>query len=182
MADSTRIAHIWLTERSSITRASAVQLGAPEPKAFPTERARSLDPSAQGYTASQQMTLQALGDIDADGYVDGDGFEDFATISADDRTVRLIAGHPDRLTGDVPLANAPSIEGAAGVPFLASVGDLDDDGYDDFTIGEQQDDSIIVYLFYGGPAGTSQALHVDFAQASFQTTSLTSVHLLQNPG
>lgn len=97
-------------------------------------------------------------------------------------TVRLIAGHPDRLTGDVPLANAPSIEGAAGVPFLASVGDLDDDGYDDFTIGEQQDDSIIVYLFYGGPARTSQALHVDFAQASFQTTSLTSVHLLQNPG
>lgn len=119
-------------------------------------------------------SISALGDVD------GDGFADFGVT--DEARVWLIHGAAARLAGEVAIADvAISIDEAGQWPIAAGVGDLDEDGLDDFAVaieanrrieGDDRDAvDASVHLFYGAPARLSQGLVIQDSDAVIEGSS-----------
>jgi hypothetical protein len=104
------------------------------------------------------------------GDVDGDGHSDFlvttASIEKSGQDIRLVRGTATRLSGTVAVADIaqtrfPSDDPTWKVPrpAAAALGDLDHDGFDDFTIADNAEDRdtpwirVVHRVFYGRPGG-----------------------------
>jgi hypothetical protein len=90
------------------------------------------------------------------GDVNGDGYGDFLVAMSEDNTVHLYFGSPDlNLESDVVFTPQSSMNMIAyfGAD-IAGIGDVNGDGYDDFTIAAHFHDwgsfKGIVFLYYGG--------------------------------
>ena len=128
---------------------------------------------------------RAGGHVAAAGDVNGDGYDDFiiSAVSDDDAhtfagQVYLVLGKKEGWWKDTSLSTASaSFMGEEEDDYLgdsiAGVGDVNDDGYDDFIIGARGNDEDgwgtgQAYLFMGRPEGWKMDLDVRSAYASFQ--------------
>ncbi|MDP2310866.1 MAG: MopE-related protein [Pseudomonadota bacterium] len=99
--------------------------------------------------------LEAVGDLDDDGYGDiavlaPGATEGTVSVFRGPLDADRVAADADRIIADVPGAGA----------VLLGAGDLDDDGFDDFVVGAPSDSTTgaedgAAYVFYGPAAGAS---------------------------
>jgi MYXO-CTERM domain-containing protein len=112
--------------------------------------------TAAGLDSVASATLSGGWDVAAAGDVDGDGYPDVLVGGAVDAAYVYAGG-----SAGVPATAASTLDSPVPYvdhPVVASVGDLDGDGYGDFAVASSgyTADASLVYVFRGGAAGPAE--------------------------
>lgn len=146
---------------ASNTNAGAIYIFYGSSSAADVNEGLDLNPKITGEAANDifGVHVAAAGDLNGDGYDDflvgASGNDDGGSGAG---AVYLVYGSPTRYTGTTNASTLPEFRASTANAFVGSsfsgIGDSDNDGYDDFLVGEYTNDengtnSGLVYLVYG---------------------------------
>ena len=126
----------------------------------------TLTPEFMTYGEASYMNMGGYSQIAGAGDLNGDGYDEAALGTAGDGYAYLIYGGTgiSSLGGSWGASASDVVLGDGGYGFgwgVGNMGDINDDGYDDFYVGDSSDDAM--YIYYGASSWLSDGASADIA-------------------